>query len=316
METRARYIMVGSFFLILLTAVVIVVLWLARVEFKQRVSFFDIYFPGSVTGLNRGSVVRDNGIPVGRVTEVKLDPQDPGRVRITVEIESGTVIQSDAVAALEIQGLTGGAFINISGGSRDSPPLVRESGQRYPVIASAQSGLQRVVASAPEALGRVIALADQLSDVFNEQNRTAIADTLENVRRLTATVASHTGEIDGAISDGATALHDLRSTLETANAILSSLNQVIGPSSELADAIKSVNATSQKFGDVAQHLNAILDDNSPQLHDFTRRGLDQLQQLVSQTQQLVAQLSRLADTIARDPSRIIYGDRRQGYQPK
>jgi phospholipid/cholesterol/gamma-HCH transport system substrate-binding protein len=316
METRARYILVGSFFLLLLATLVVAVLWLARVEFKQRVSFYDIYFPGSVTGLNRGSPVRDNGIPVGRVTEVRLDPQDPSRVRVTVEIDSGNEIQSDSVAALEVQGLTGSAFINITGGSRDSPPLVRESGQRYPVIASAPSGLQRVVASAPEALARVIALADELSEVFNERNRSAIADTLENVRRLSATVASHTGEIDGAISDGATALHDLRSTLETANAILASLNQTLGPSSDMADAIKAVSATTQKFGAVADHLNAILDDNSPQLHEFTRRGLDQLQQLVAQSQQLVTQLSRLADTIERDPSRIIYGDRRQGYQPK
>src|SRR5579885_2594149 len=316
METRARYIMVGTFFLTLLVAIVITVLWLARVEFQQRVSFYDIYFPGSVSGLNRGSVVAETVITDGRVTEVRIDPQDPSRVRVTVEIEAGTVIKSDAVASLEIQGLTGGAFINVTGGSRDAAPLVRESGQRYPVIASAQSGFQRVVTSAPEALARVIALADQLSDVFNDKNRMAIADTLENVRRLTATVASHTGEIDGAISDATTALRDLRNTLETANAILSSLNQTIGPSSEMADAIKSVNSTSQKFGQLAQHLDAILDDNSPQLRDFTRRGLDQLQQLVAQSQQLVAQLSRLADSLERDPSRIIYGDRRQGYEPK
>ena len=294
----------------------IAVLWLARVEFKQRVSFYDIYFPGSVTGLNRGSVVRDNGIPVGRVTEVRIDPQDPTRVRVTVEINSGTVIQTDAVAALEIQGLTGGAFVNISGGSRNSPPLVRETGQRYPVIASAQSGFQRVVASAPEALARVIALADQLSEVFNDKNRAAIADTLENVRRMTATVASHTGEIDGAISDGATALRELRNTLETANSILASLNQVVGPSSEMVNAIRTINDTAQKFGDLARHLNTIIDDNSPQLHDFTQRGLYQLQQLVAQTQQLVAQLGRLADSVERDPSRFLYGDRRQGYQPK
>jgi phospholipid/cholesterol/gamma-HCH transport system substrate-binding protein len=316
METRARYILVGSFFLLLLASIVIAVLWLARVEFKQRANFYDSYFIGSVTGLNRGSTVRDNGIPVGRVTEIRIDPQDPSRVRVTVAIESSTEIQADAVASLEMQGLTGGAYINISGGSRDSPPLVRETGQRYPVIASAQSGLQKVVASAPEALARVIALADELSEVFGEKNRTAIADTLENVRRLTATVASHTGEIDGAVSDGAAALRDLRLTLETANSVLASLNQTVGPSSEVPEAIKSVNATAQKFGTLADHLNKVVDQNSPPLQEFTRHGLDELQQLVAQSRQLVSQLSRIADTIERDPSRIIYGDRRQGYQPK
>ena len=316
METRARYIMVGSFFLILLASVVIAILWLARVEFKQQATYYDIYFVGSVTGINRGSVVRENGIPVGRVTEIRLDPQDPSRVRVTVAIESGTEIQTDAVASLEMQGLTGGAYINISGGTREAPLLEREAGQRYPVIASAQSGLQKVVASAPEALARVIALADELSEVFNEKNRSAIADTLENVRRLSATVASHTGEIDGAMSDGATALRDLRLTLETANAVLASLNQTVGPGSDMSEAIKTVNASAQKFGTLADHLNTVLDENGPPLKDFTRHGLDELEQLVAQSQQLVAQLSRIADTIERDPSRIIYGDRRTGYQPK
>jgi phospholipid/cholesterol/gamma-HCH transport system substrate-binding protein len=316
METRARYILVGSFFLVLLASTVVAVLWLARVEFKRTANFYDIYFVGSVTGLNRGSVVRENGIPVGRVREIRLDPQDPSRVRVTVAIEPGTEIQTDAVASLEMQGLTGGAYINIAGGSRDSPPLVREPGQRYPVIASAQSGLQKVVASAPEALARVIQLADELSELFGDKNRAAISDTLENLRRLSATVASHTGEIDGAISDGATALRDLRVTLETANAVIASLNQTVGPGSDMTDAIKSVNATSTKFGALADHLNQMLDENSPHLRDFTQHGLDELQQLVAQSQQLVTQLSRIADTIERDPSRIIYGDRRLGYQPK
>jgi phospholipid/cholesterol/gamma-HCH transport system substrate-binding protein len=347
METQGRYVLVGSFVLLLLAALVVVVLWLARFEFRERVSFYDIYFEGSVAGLNQGSAVRDNGIAVGRVAEIRLDPRDPTRVRVTVEIQAGTIIRTNAVASLETQGLTGGAYINITGGSRNAPPIERQVGERYPVIASAPSGLQRVVSSAPEALARLIALTNQLSDLLRPANREAIAQTLENMRRLTATVASHTGEIDSAITDSTASLHALRSTLETAQAVLASLNLVLAPGGDMATAIESFNETSKRFGAVADQLNArlaaggdiaqtvrsvnetarkfadvadrldgLLAANGPELRDFGRDGLAQIEQLVVQTQALVTQLSRIADGFERDPSQIIYGDRRQGYRPQ
>lgn len=315
METRARYILVGSFVLCLLTGLVIAVVWLARVEFQEGATYYDIYFTGSVTGLSAGSVVRENGISVGHVTEIRLDPLDPTRVRVTVEIDDGLVIKSDAVASLETQGLTGAAYINITGGSREAEPATRATGQRYPVIASAPSGLQRVVTSAPEALARLIDLTNELNDVLNEHNRQAIDDTLDNLRRLTATMASHTGEIDSAISDGATGLHELRNTLKSAQALLVTLNAAVAPNGDMASAIRSVNETSHKFADVATRLDTLVAANGPQLTSFLRQGSTQIEQLVTQSQELVAQLNRIADMIERDPSRIIYGDRRPGYQP-
>ena len=259
--------------------------------------------------------MRYNGIPVGRVAEIKLDPQDPTRVRITIELQGAVVVKSDAVASLELQGLTGGTFINLTGGSRDAPPLTRQSGQRYPVIASRPSGLQQVVTSAPEALARLIALADQLSDVLGDKNRQALSETLDNLRKVTAAAAGHAGEIDSGIADGTAALHDLRTTLDAANGILSALDQMIAPAGAMQETVKSVDDATRKFADVAQHLDAVIAENQPQVRDFTRRGFDQLEQLVTQSQQLVAQLSRIADAVERDPSRFLYGDRRQGYQP-
>jgi phospholipid/cholesterol/gamma-HCH transport system substrate-binding protein len=306
---------VGSFVLFLLTALVIAVVWLARVEFQESVVYYDIYFSGSVTGLNAGSAVRDNGIAVGRVTEIRLDPQDPTQVRVTVEIDGGFVIKSDAVASLETQGLTGAAYINITGGSRGALAVTRAAGERYPVIASAPSGLQRVVTSAPEVLARLIAVTDKLNDMLNEKNRKAVSDTLENVRRLTAAMAGHTAEIDGAITDSTAALHDLRSTLESAQAVLASLNEVIAPNGDMSQAIKSVSNTSRKFADVSDRLDALIAQDGPQFSGFLRQGSGQIEQLVAQSQALVAQLSHIADMIERDPSRVIYGDRRPGYQP-
>ena len=316
METRAHYVLVGAFVIFLVGCAAVAALWLARVEFREQISYYDIYFSGSVTGLVAGSPVRENGVLVGHVTDVRLDPQDPTRVRVTVAITGGAIIKSDSVAAFEIQGITGGAFINITGGSVDAPPLVRQPGERYAVIASVQSGLQRVVESAPEALARIIALTDRMNEVLNEQNRQAIAQTLENMRRVSAAVAGHSGEIDSAIADGAAALREIRKTLESANAILATLNQLVSPSGDMSTAFRNVSETSRKITDVAQRLDALLAQNGPPINNLTHRGFDQIESLVAQAQQLVQQLSRISDTLEHDPTRFLYGDRREGYQPK
>src|ERR1700730_9044265 len=156
METRADYVAVGAFVLVILVGVLIAVLWLARVEFNREFAFYDIYFSNSVAGLAPGSAVNYNGIRIGRVTELRIDPQNLQRVRATIELDQTAPIKQDATASLTTQGLTGATYIEISGGSADALPLTAQPGQRYPVIESRQSGLQLVFASAPEVLASVL----------------------------------------------------------------------------------------------------------------------------------------------------------------
>ncbi len=316
METRAPYLAVGVFVVVLVAGLVIAVLWFAQVQFREQLAYYDIYFEGSVTGLTTGSTVRDNGIPVGRVAEIRLDPADPSRVRVTVELQGGVPVKDDTVAALELQGLAGGIYIDLTGGTRDSPDLARKPGERYPVIASRPSGLQQVVTSAPEVMARVIALADQLSKVLSPQNVQAITETLDNFRKLSQVASSRSGEIDTAIDNGAQALQGLHNTLDSANAILASLKELVAPEGGMQETLKTIDQTSRQVGTLAQHLDAVVAENGPALTELTRQSVSELTQLTQQTEALEQQLSRLADAIQRDPSRLLYGDRREGYKPQ
>jgi phospholipid/cholesterol/gamma-HCH transport system substrate-binding protein len=316
METRADYVLVGGFVLAILACLVVAVLWLARVQFNAAAATYDIFLTGSVTGLTPGAPVRYNGIPVGRVTDVQLDPQNQQRVRVTVEVNTRTPIKVDAVASLEVQGLTGGAFIEISGGSPDAPPLERQPGERHPVIASRPSGLQQVVTSAPEVLSRLIVLADRLNEILDEHNQAAMAETLENVRRFTATLAARSGDIDATIADGAAAVRDLRLAIAATSKTADELRQLVAPGGELVQALKGIDATSRRASEVAGHLDALVQENRQPVRDFSQRGLSEMQQLVADARALVAEMTRIADTLRRDPARFLYGERREGYQPR
>jgi phospholipid/cholesterol/gamma-HCH transport system substrate-binding protein len=309
METRANYVAVGAFVLAMLVAIVVAVAWLGATSFNREFAHYDIYFPGSVSGLNQGSAVLYNGIQVGRVIEIRLNPKNVGEVRVTIEVDPTMQIKSDASASLEVQGLTGTAVINITGGSQDAPLLVRHEGERYPVIASRQSGLQQFVTSAPEALARLIDVADRLSQLFDEKNRAAIADTLQNVRQLTAVAAGRSADIDKTLADAAVAAEQLRETA-------SELRELFGPG-DARNMFVTLSDTAKKLDHLADHVDSLVQENRPPLHDFTQNGLSQLSQLLVDARALVGNLNRITDELERDPPRFLFGaDRREGYQPR
>jgi phospholipid/cholesterol/gamma-HCH transport system substrate-binding protein len=311
METRANYVAVGAFVLLLLAGAVVALLWLARGQFNREATYYDIYFTGSVTGLTQGSAVRYNGIQIGRVVEIRIDPQNTSQVRATIEVDqAATVIKSDAVASLEVQGLTGYAFIEITGGSQQAAPLQRREGQRYPVIASRPSGLQQVVTSAPEALARLIEVADRLAMLFDEKNRAALSQTLENVRQVTAVAAARAGDVDSTLRDAAAAMRELRSTMVD-------LHQLVAEGGQGRDMLASIDSTSRKLDHLVDHLDAMVQENRPPLRDFSQNGLNQVSQLMVEARAVIANLNRITDDIQRDPTRFLFGgEHRPGYQPR
>jgi len=315
METRADYVLVGGVVLAILAAVVAATLWLARIEFRRAANFYDIYFTGSVTGLSVGSPARYNGIPVGRVVDIRIAPQDQSRVRVTLEINVATNIREDAVASLEVQGLTGTAFVEITGGGTDAPILAPKGEERYPVISSRPSGLQQVYTSAPEVLTRLIAVADRLADLLGERNQAALGQTLDNLRQVTGAAAAHSKDIGTAIDDGVVAIHELKETLATTNATIASLDTLVGPKGEIVTSLKAIDEAARKLGAAADRVDQLVQANASSVHDFTQRGLPDVTALVGDTRRLVAELTRLSEAIERDPSRFIYGNRRDGYRP-
>src|SRR5665648_407124 len=133
METRARYALIGLFMLAVIAASCGFVYWLEnKGGFSQR-EVYQVRFEGSVSGLLVGSAVLFNGIRVGEVTNLTLDPAAPQQVIATIAVDLNTPIRTDTQVGLETQGLTGGAAVTLRGGSGTSP-LVSGEGGTPPVI--------------------------------------------------------------------------------------------------------------------------------------------------------------------------------------
>jgi phospholipid/cholesterol/gamma-HCH transport system substrate-binding protein len=299
METRASYVAVGSFVIALLAGLVIAFIWFAGSQLASHATRYETYFASVGSGPSAGSPVRVNGVQLGRVAEVALDPNAPTRVRVTMDIDERAPIRSDSVASLEIQSLAGTTAIEITAGTKEAPEIEIADGHRYPVVWSRESNLSQIVDAVPNLLLKITALADQLQQVVNDKNRQAIADTLDNLAQLTGVAAAHREDLAHLLADSATDAHDLHQSIVNLNDTTKKLSQI----ADQADA-------------TVRNINSMVQEDRAPLKDFAQNGLQQYQQLAVDTRSLIAELSRAVSTLERDPTSVLYGDRREGYRPK
>ena len=180
METRASYVMVGSFVMVCILGLFVALIWLTGAQYRQEFAYYRTVFTGAVTGLGRGTTVRYNGIDVGSITELAFDPEDPSRVIVTVQIDPKVPLHDDSVASIESQGFTGATYLEIAGGTAASAILKAKPGQQYPLIPSKPNTLQQLAQAGPELVSRFNTVGERIGDVLNDENRKAIADSLAN----------------------------------------------------------------------------------------------------------------------------------------
>jgi phospholipid/cholesterol/gamma-HCH transport system substrate-binding protein len=313
MEARANYVAVGAFVLVVLAGILVGCLWLARVQFQTEYQYFETHVSGPVSGLSIGAAVRLNGIEVGRVAKIDLDLQDPKRVTLLLQVRNTIEIHADAIASIETQGLTGASYVEISGGTLNSPPLTVSAGQRYPEIASRRSSLQEVFDNAPELLTRLIVIGDRLESLLDDKNRGALAEILVNIRDTTGIFERRNTDIDRLIVDTGATMHNLADASATLKVVASNLDRTSGKVDQL---IASADNAFDRATRLAVDLDAVVQAIRPGLRDLTTNGTAQLDELLSDARRLVASLNRISTGLERDPSRLLLGDRRQGYQPK
>lgn len=313
METRANYVLVGTFVLAVMVGIFVSILWLAHAQFNRQFAYYDIFFSGSVTGLSVGAPVNYNGVSIGKVTEIRLDPSNPDQVRVTVELDATAPIKSDSVASLELTGITGVYYVEVSGGTREAPPIVRQEGQRYAVIASRPSRLQSFVASVPDVLSRVIDIEDRVSKLLDDRNLASISNTLKNLEKVSGEIAGKSDRIGATIEDADTTLKQIQVTMTTANEALVEIKKTAAVAGgTVGDATVTIKQLNTTLG----HVDSMVQEIRPGVRDFSQSGLNELHQLISDARVLVASLTRVSEQIERDPTRFFFGERREGYKPR
>ncbi len=255
METRASYILVGIFTLLVFIGGAIAVIWMAGVQFDEDIATYDSYFEGSVTGLSPGNQVRYRGVPFGVVTAMRVDPDNVERIKVTLEVPRKPPIKTDAVASLEYQGITGVAYVQISGGTQDAPVLVRKSGEDHPVIPTKASQLDVVMEKAPELVTRFIALVDRANLLLNPANQRRVSAILDNVEGFTGALSESSGDIRTMMKNGAVSLGEVHAAAAEAKA---ALTQIRGSTDRMTgDAEIAMREARELVSDLRRQVDAL-----------------------------------------------------------
>ena len=328
METRASYLLVGAFALVVMAGFVIAVVWMAGANLRENVTHYDIFFDGSVTGLKPGNTVRYRGIPIGAVTDISINPKNVQQVRVMIEVPADTPIKSDTIAELEYQGLTGVAFVQLTGGTNEAPMLTAEKGQERPVIRSRPSQLEELVQGAPELMARITALVNKGNILFGPKNLENIEATLQNLRSITGVVSDRSSDIVSLVKDTSETARMVRvnaeGVMKEAREALKNLNvatqrladETKGVGGEFKLMLGDVRKTSVEFRRAAFELADMLETNKEPFNTFASSGLYEFTQLLSEMRILVAALTRVTAKVENDPGRFLYGKSQPGIEVK
>ena len=300
METKVNFAAVGLFVLVLGATFVAVILWIASGGAFQK--HYDNYLAieeESVAGLNVNAPVKYNGVDVGKVHDIRLDPADPTRVTLEFAIERGTPIKTDTEAVLKTQGLTGIAYVELSGSTASAPPLRAAPGQKYPVIRTKPSLAARLENVLSTALAKLDTTSNNINALLSQENLASVKSTLANLAEVTQTLAASKEKLNAGIANAAQTFdHTARATTE--------LGPVIERIGRSADAL-------EKMGNEAAAASATagktVDSVGADVKRFTADALPEAQRLLGEMSVLAASLRRLSEKIEGSPGGLLIGRR-------
>ncbi|MDE2362566.1 MAG: MCE family protein [Hyphomicrobiales bacterium] len=299
METRANYALIGAFTLAVIFAAFGFVFWFSGPSKATSRSGYNVIFQGSVAGLSRGGAVTFNGLRVGDVTSLGINPDDPGEVIAHIEVDKHMPVKDDTRMRLEYSGLTGVASLALYGGSKDAPERQPKPNETYPTFRADSSQFQSLLESAQRIGEQLGTLSDKANKLI-DQNSDAINKTISNIQDTTAALADKT--------DG------LGPLLANLNRSSGKLDHAIDGVSKMFATDGDAHKTIVDIGDAARSVRRLADNiNNPvreilaNIARFSGSGLRQYEALATDGRKTLDDISHAVRSLERDPSQIIFG---------
>jgi phospholipid/cholesterol/gamma-HCH transport system substrate-binding protein len=295
-----NYPLVGAFVLLLASALIAAALWLASGgAFKVKYDLYQAIEAESVAGLNLNAPVKFNGVDVGKVREISLDLNDPERVRLLFAIKHGTPIKEDTVAVLKTQGLTGIAYVELSGGGRDSPLLRASANSDYPQIRTKPSLSARLENILSSVLSNLDSTAKNINAFLSVENQASLKNTLADIASVAHTIALRKETLDAGISNAGRTLQHSAQASEQLAPVLERVGRGADAIAKMGNEVASTSALA------GQTVNAVGND----VKRFTAETLPELERLLGELSTLSTSLRRLTEQTERNPAGLLFGRR-------
>jgi len=297
METRANYILIGTFTLIASVGLMLFALWAANYSSEREWRAYRVIFHEPVTGLSEGSSVLYNGLAVGSVRQLMLDPDDPRAVIAELRLHASAPVKTDTSARLSMTSLTGTPVIQLTGGSPDAPLLVAH-GNAVPIIETGASALQNIADTANR-------LVERLDRALSEDNVARISDTLAHLEQITGSIAGREDDIHALLANARQASQRLDATLTTTARTMEDFDRTLVQ--QLPALVARLDSTLERLHSAATGADQIIGDNRAAIASFAGDGLAQLGPTLAELRALARDLRRISERFDDHPVRYLFG---------
>ena len=308
MDRDANYVAVGAFVLLVVAMALSFVLWYTNQQDKRIYLRYEIYFPGTVSGLTPGSPVRYLGVDVGKVARIMIDPQQRNRVLVIVDIEATAPIDGRTRASLSLQGITGLLYIDLKQDGKSRIPGALADGLNYPVIRSAPSDFDVLLSNLPALTANLVELADRFNQVFSDENVRSIKGTLENARLASERLPDTVREVQALVADVRSTAQEVKG----AAAGLRGIEEHAAP--DIESAIGNVRHLSDNLAKTSDLLEHFIAENEPGFSRFTQQSLPEFEQLLRESRQAARDFRDLSRSLKQNPSQLIYEPNYRGVE--
>ncbi len=313
METRSNHVLVGTVVLLLLAALLLFTVWLAGLSNKDK-KCFDIYFSQGVSGLATGTAVTFSGVPVGKITQIRLLPKRPEFVWVKIEVDAATPVLQGTTAEIKGVGFTGVSEIQLDGAVKGGRPIEELGPQGCPVIPSTSGGLGALLNSAPELIDRIQRLTERMTELLSDKNQNSIADILENVDTTTRVLAERAPDLADAMQDARIAAREAGIAAQRVGVLAEDTSRLVNEQGKpAAEDLRKTIASAQSAAD---NLDAMITEARPGIQNLTKSTLPEANRLVRDLRDLTDSLSQFSDRLNNDGALGVLGpEKLPDYKP-
>ena len=298
MEREANYAAVGAFVLVVALAAALFVYWYSGTRVHRKYDHYEIYFNGSVSGLEQGAAVRYLGVRVGRVVEMRIDPRDAGRVEVIAAIDSTTPISPRTLAELELQGVTGLLYIDLQQTARPAAPSVPSL--RYPVIRAAPSQFDVFLAQLPRLSAAAGGVIERLSRVLSERNIDDVSRSLDNLSQASSSLPETVRSVNALLVQLRSATAELGATAKSARNVM----DTAGP--EVVTTVQRLQTVAVNLSRATDQLDKMVAENRTDVRSFTRTSLPEIESFVREGRAAAVEIRQLSASLRQNPSQLLY----------
>jgi phospholipid/cholesterol/gamma-HCH transport system substrate-binding protein len=308
MERNANYAAVGAFVLLIALVGALFVYWYSDARERRNYDRYEVYFEGTVSGLERGAAVRYLGVRVGRVVDMTIDPRDASRVQVIVDIDSTTPISDKTVAELSLQGVTGLLYIDLLQSRNNRPALPLVPSLKYPVIRSTPSRFDAFLTSLPDfvaAAGDVVQRADRL---LSDDNLVAFSKALGNLSTASVGLPQTLRDLNALVADLRGATAEVAASARSTRSVIDSA----GP--EVTATVQRLRVVADNLASATDLLDKLIDDNRQDVRSFTRDGLPEIERFVIEGRAAAQDIRALMNSLRENPSQLLYQPPQKGME--